>query len=61
MAQPPVALRAFPLLSPRCAMREGRHRQRGGAALARRLLTWIAPDSSIAFFAWAFPMHLFER
>jgi hypothetical protein len=27
-----MALRAFPLLSPRCAMREGGQRQRGGAA-----------------------------
>jgi len=40
---PPEALRAFPLLSNRCAIREGGRRQRGGAALARLLLVWIAP------------------
>ncbi|HCE91376.1 MAG TPA: hypothetical protein DEV74_02400 [Acidovorax sp.] len=32
---PPEALRAFPLLSNRCAIREGGRPQRGGAALAR--------------------------
>ena len=56
-----MALRAFPLLSPRCAMREGGHRQRGGAALARRSLTWGAPDDSVAPFAWAASMFLIER
>ncbi|PTT15965.1 hypothetical protein DBR12_21305 [Acidovorax sp. HMWF029] len=35
--QPPEALRAFPLLSNRCAIREGGRRPRCGAALARRL------------------------
>ena len=35
---PPEALRAFPLLSRGCAVREGGRRQRGGAALARRPL-----------------------
>jgi len=40
---PPEALRAFPLLSPRCAMREGGRHQRGGAALARRPLAWAVP------------------
>ncbi|HCE93317.1 MAG TPA: hypothetical protein DEV74_12570 [Acidovorax sp.] len=39
--QPPERLRRFPLLSNGCAIREGRHRQRGGAALARRSLAWI--------------------
>ncbi|RID99030.1 hypothetical protein D3F03_00815 [Simplicispira hankyongi] len=32
---PPVALRAFPLLSPGCVMRKGGRHQRSGAALAR--------------------------
>ena len=32
---PPVALRAFPPLSQRCALRAGERSQRGGAALAR--------------------------
>lgn len=36
-------LRRFPLLSNGRAIREGGHRQRGGAALARRLLAWAAP------------------
>ena len=36
MGQPPEALRAFPLLSQRCALREGGRRPRCGAALARR-------------------------
>ena len=35
-AHPPEALRAFPLLSPCCAGREGGRRPRCGAALARR-------------------------
>jgi len=48
---PPEALRAFPLLSHRCAMWEGGRRQRGGAALARRPLAsaarvlWIASEA----------------
>ena len=33
---PPERLRRFPLLSNGRAIREGGHRQRGGAALARR-------------------------
>jgi len=37
-----VALRAFPLLSPRCAVREGGRHPRGGAALARWPLAWTA-------------------
>jgi len=37
---PPEALRAFPLLSHRCAMREGGRSRRGGAALARLPLAW---------------------
>jgi 5-methyltetrahydrofolate--homocysteine methyltransferase len=41
--QPPVALRAFPLLSHCCAIREGGRHQRGGAALARWLLACAAP------------------
>ncbi|HAU57826.1 MAG TPA: hypothetical protein DCW87_09965 [Comamonadaceae bacterium] len=41
--QPPEALRAFPLLSPRCATREGGRRPCGGAALARRPLAFAAP------------------
>ena len=32
---PPEALRAFPPLSNRCAIREGGRSRRGGAALAR--------------------------
>ncbi|RZJ15270.1 MAG: hypothetical protein EON50_02350 [Acidovorax sp.] len=32
-----------PLISNCCAIREGGHRQRGGAALARRSLAWSAP------------------
>ncbi|RZJ61890.1 MAG: hypothetical protein EON49_03945 [Acidovorax sp.] len=40
--QPPERLRRFPLLSNGSAIREGGHRQRGGAALARRSLAWIA-------------------
>ena len=36
MGHPPEALRAFPLLSQRCALREGGRRPRCGAALARR-------------------------
>ncbi len=47
MKQPPVALRAFPLLSPRCAMREGGRHQRGGAALARWPLAWAMPPHSL--------------
>ena len=43
MERPPEALRAFPPLSHCCAMRAGGRRQRGGAALARRPLTWAAP------------------
>jgi hypothetical protein len=39
MGHPPEALRAFPPLSHRCAVRAGGRRQRGGAALARRL--WL--------------------
>ncbi|PTT33746.1 hypothetical protein DBR23_28495 [Acidovorax sp. HMWF018] len=38
---PPEALRAFPLLSNGCAIREGGRSQCGGAALAR--LPWPAP------------------
>ncbi|AVS85220.1 hypothetical protein C8239_11060 [Paracidovorax avenae] len=37
-----------PPLSLRCASRAGGRRQRGGAALARRLLAWGAPVSSAA-------------
>ncbi|MBA4060802.1 MAG: hypothetical protein C0470_10610 [Verminephrobacter sp.] len=48
---PPEALRAFPLLSNCCAIREGRRRQRGGAALARRPLACIAPVSCAALMA----------
>ena len=36
MTLPPEALRAFPPLSQRCALRAGGRSQRGGAALARR-------------------------
>ena len=36
MKRPPEALRAFPQLSQRHALRAGGRRQRGGAALARR-------------------------
>ncbi|QLA80446.1 hypothetical protein EXV95_07215 [Acidovorax sp. JMULE5] len=36
--RPPESLRAFPLLSNGCAIREGRRSQCGGAALAR--LPW---------------------
>ena len=39
------ALRAFPPLSHRCALREGGRHQCGGAALARWLLAWAAPVS----------------
>ena len=35
MRHPPESLRAFPPLSHRYALREGRRSQRGGAALAR--------------------------
>jgi len=38
MKHPPAALRAFPPLSQRCALRAGGRSQRGGAALAR--LPW---------------------
>jgi len=56
MEQPPVVLRAFPLLSPRCAMREGGRRQRTQAkrrirslaALAQWPLAWAAPVSNNA-------------
>ena len=41
MAHPPVALRAFPPLSQRCALRAGGRSQRGGAALARE--PWPRP------------------
>ena len=43
-----MALRAFPLLSPRCANREGGRPLRGGAALARGPLAWAAPVSCVA-------------
>ncbi|MDR6212364.1 hypothetical protein [Paracidovorax wautersii] len=45
MEHPPVSLRSFPPLSHGRAMREGGRRQRGGAALARRLLAW---DETVA-------------
>jgi len=45
-------LRRFPPLSPRCAWRAGGCRQRGGAALARRLLVWAAPVSWAVGGAW---------
>ena len=41
MAHPPVALRAFPPLSQRCALRAGGRSQRGGEALARE--PWPRP------------------
>ena len=43
---PPEPLRGFPLLSTRCALREGGRRQRGGAALARRSRPGGAPSGS---------------
>lgn len=44
---PPAAeaLRAFAVLSHRCAVREGGCRQRGGTALARRPLAWARRGS----------------
>jgi general secretion pathway protein J len=42
---PPERLRRFPPLSQCCALRAGGRRQRGGAALARRLLVWAVPVS----------------
>ena len=38
-----VALRAFPPLSQRCALRAGGRHRCGGAALARWPLAWAAP------------------
>ena len=64
MGHPPEALRAFPLLSQRCALREGGRRPRCGAALARRpaqrlfgftlveLLLAIAVMSLLAILSW---------
>ena len=43
---PPEALRAFPLLSNHCVIREGGRSQRGGAAIARRPLAWGVPVST---------------
>ncbi|UMT88805.1 hypothetical protein FRC90_12550 [Paracidovorax citrulli] len=40
---PPEALRAFPPLSQRCALRAGGRSRRGGAALARLHWPWAAP------------------
>ncbi len=48
MSHPPEALRAFPLLSHRYAMREGGRHQRSGAALARWPLALIAPVFKVA-------------
>ena len=50
---PPEPLRGFPLLSARCALREGGRRQRGGAvrpeyALTRRPWHWVAPSAATA-------------
>ena len=46
---PPVALRAFPPLSQRCALRARGRSQRGGAALARLPWPWerqfLAPQA----------------
>ncbi|OYD51179.1 hypothetical protein CBY09_04950 [Acidovorax kalamii] len=41
-------MRRFPLLSNCYAIREGGHRQRGGAALARRSLAWAARAPRVA-------------
>jgi cell division protein FtsZ len=47
--QPPERLRRSPLLSRCCAAREGGHRQRGGAALARRSLACGAKARAFLF------------
>jgi tRNA-dihydrouridine synthase len=46
---PPEALRAFPPLSQRCALRAGGRHRCGGAALARWPLVWAAPIACLAF------------
>src|SRR5690606_11793573 len=54
--QPPERLCRFPLLSARCALREGGRHQRGGAALARCLSP--GPRSLDTLLAFTQPMTL---
>ncbi|RZJ15134.1 MAG: hypothetical protein EON50_02985 [Acidovorax sp.] len=49
---PPERLRRFPLLSARCALREGGRHQRGGAALARCLWHWAVTVYTTALPIW---------